>query len=226
MFFALAPQAATLADTNADVINLYRQVKDRPQELMNVLTSMHNSESDYYLIRSQHPEDPVTQAARILYLSNLSFNGIHRVNLRGEFNVPYGHKYHHRVFDAEHLLRASSLLNGKELLSMDFERAVSSATRGDVVYFDPPYTILHGSNGFVKYNERIFSWKDQERLARSAHQLAGDGVTVIVSNADHCSVRSLYDGFDSVEIRRASQIAADGTFRRPVTERLFVARGY
>lgn len=109
---------------------------------------------------------------------------------------------------------------------MDFERAVSSATRGDVVYFDPPYTVLHGSNGFVKYNERIFSWRDQERLARSARQLAGNGVTVIVSNADHCSVRSLYDGFDSVEIRRASQIAADGTFRRPVTERLFVARGH
>jgi DNA adenine methylase len=108
---------------------------------------------------------------------------------------------------------------------MDFEEAVSSAKEGDIVYFDPPYTVHHGSNGFVKYNERIFSWKDQERLAKVAHRLAAQGVSVIVSNADHGSLRSLYHTFESLEVWRTSQIAAKGLFRQPVTERLFVARG-
>jgi DNA adenine methylase len=92
------------------------------------------------------------------------------------------------------------------------------------VYFDPPYTVTHNNNGFVKYNDRIFSWADQERLALFAKKLNQRGCKVLVSNADHDTVRGLYGSFDEVRIRRASVIAASSHHRKPVTESLFVSR--
>ncbi|MCF8176941.1 MAG: Dam family site-specific DNA-(adenine-N6)-methyltransferase [Sulfuritalea sp.] len=99
VFFALRPESAILSDTNVDLINAYIQVRDNAEALARVLKSFKNSESDYYAIRATSPRTPVRKAARMLYLARLSFNGIHRVNLRGEFNVPYGYKTHLTAFD-------------------------------------------------------------------------------------------------------------------------------
>jgi DNA adenine methylase len=104
---------------------------------------------------------------------------------------------------------------------MDFEEAVSGAKRGDTVYFDPPYTVAHGNNGFIKYNAQIFSWADQVRLSKVASSLKHLGVNVVVSNADHVSVRDLYEGFSVKAIHRHSVMAASSKWRRPVRECIF-----
>ena len=109
--------------------------------------------------------------------------------------------------------------------SQDFESALAGAEEGDLVYLDPPYTVAHSNNGFVKYNAKIFSWEDQLRLAQVAKGLATKGCTVIVSNADHSSIRSLYEGFQTVRVTRNSIIAASSEFRSRITECLFVAEG-
>lgn len=221
VFFALRPSNAVLSDVNAELINLYVQVRDNAEPLVKALKSFKNSEDGYYAVRATSPRTPVRKAARILYLTRLSFNGIHRVNLRGEFNVPYGHKTHLSTVDKPHLLGASAALKGATLLSGDFQDATRNACKGDVVYFDPPYTVAHGLNGFVKYNEKIFSWHDQERLVEHARLLAKRGCSVIISNADHQSIHQLYKGFRCQIIERPSVIAASSEHRRKITECIF-----
>lgn len=221
VFFALQPASAVLADSNVELINAYVQVRDNPKSLVGILSSLKNTEQDYYAVRSKSPRTPVRKAARILYLTRLSFNGIHRVNLRGKFNVPYGYKTHLPIIDEEHLYRTSSALKAAKLIAGDFEENTKNASRGDVIYFDPPYTVAHGLNGFVKYNERIFSWADQERLAEHARDLARRGCRVVVSNADHQSIHQLYKGFRCQIIERPSVIAASSAHRRQITECIF-----
>jgi site-specific DNA-adenine methylase len=98
---------------------------------------------------------------------------------------------------------------------------LSDARKGDVVYLDPPYTVAHGNNGFVKYNAKIFSWEDQQRLAQTAHDLNRRGCTVIISNADHESIRKLYTSFRVLTVERHSVMAASDGFRRKITECIF-----
>lgn len=222
VFFALRPKRACLSDLNEELVNCYRVVRDEPDALIRLLRSFRNTESDYYRVRATNPRKPLTRAARLLYLTRLSFNGIHRVNLRGEFNVPYGYKTHLDPFDEAAVLRTSSALQTACLLTADFEQSTEGAQDGDVIYFDPPYTVAHASNGFVKYNERIFSWADQERLACAARRLSDKGCTVVVSNANHSSLSALYAGVKVETLERHSIISASSEHRRKVSELLFV----
>lgn len=221
VFFALRPRKALLTDKNADLIAMYQQVRDNPESVIGELRKFKNTEEDYYRIRDAAPKSDAQKAARLIYLSTLSFNGIHRVNAAGLFNVPYGLKTHVIPCNVERIRAASLALKDRELQCTDFEDAVADAEKGAVIYLDPPYTTAHSNNGFVKYNAKIFTWDDQKRLARVAHSLAERGCSVIVSNADHPSIRRLYRGFKTLKIKRHSIIAASGEFRRLITECLF-----
>lgn len=223
VFFALQPKRSWLSDTNVELINLYRQVRDKPDDLIKILRTFKNSEDAYYQIRSQSFRSPMKRAARLMYLATLSFNGIHRVNLRGQFNVPYGYKTHLATCDENRIRAASHALASAQLDVADFETATRNASSGDLIYFDPPYTVAHAHNGFVKYNERIFSWADQVRLAEHARVLVQRGCHVVISNADHPSVRALYEGFSVKTIERFSRIAASSVHRKEITEVLFFA---
>ena len=222
MFFALDPNRATLSDTNAQLINCYRTVRDEPDRLMKTLANLRNTADHYYEVRDWSPSGAVEQAARLLYLTRLSFNGIHRVNRAGEFNVPYGGRSHLNVFNEGALLQCSAALQRARLTVSDFQAATSDASEGDLVYLDPPYTVAHAMNGFIRYNEKIFSWSDQIRLASVARELSERGCTVIVSNADHPSVRELYPSIEPETLRRYSLIAASTKHRREITESLYV----
>jgi DNA adenine methylase len=221
VFFSLLPAAATLSDTNGELIQMYAQVRDQPDKVLKCLRRMPNSGEDYYRIRSMKARSDASEAARLIYLCTLSFNGIYRQNLKGEFNVPYGYKTHINPCDTATLEGISESLQGRTLVEADFEKATSTAQGGDFVYFDPPYTVAHGNNGFIKYNARIFSWADQKRLASVALRLRKAGCYVIVSNADHPSIRELYSDFEIRVIERQSVMAASSEFRRTVRECLF-----
>lgn len=221
LFFALRPNRAYLADRNADLISTYRQVRDSPEVVIKSLQRLRNTEEDYYLVRASRPRTDAGQAARLLYLSRLSFNGIHRVNLQGQFNVPYGFKTYLEPCEAAKIRHASRILANIEITCEDFEFAVAKAGKGDLVYLDPPYTTAHHNNGFVKYNAKIFTWDDQRRLASVARDLVRRGCSVIVSNADHPTITRLYGDFDVVRLARYSVIAASRLFRRPITECIF-----
>jgi len=221
LFFALQPHTAVLSDNNLDLINCYTQVRDRPNDVIDYLKKLKNTEKDYYRIRDRIPTEDVAKAARLIYLTTLSFNGIHRLNLRGEFNVPYGHKTYLQPGDPVRVRMASAILSSAELRCEDFQASVANVKKGDIVYLDPPYTVAHGNNGFLKYNDKIFSWDDQIRLSNLASDLVKRGCKVIVSNADHPSVLALYKNFKLERVERASVIAADRKFRRQITECIF-----
>jgi len=221
VFFLLQPSRAVLSDADPDLINCYTQVRDCPDRVISRLAGLKNTEVDYYRIRAQEPRAETTRAARLIYLSTLAFNGIYRLNLSGEFNVPYGHKTHLKVCDKERVRKASAALAKAKVLCCDFESGVMAAGKGDVVYLDPPYTVAHGANGFLKYNAKIFSWTDQERLAAVAQALYARGCRVIVSNADHPSIARLYSRFTMVRVTRPSNISAKIAYRSHITECLF-----
>jgi len=222
VFFALNAAKSVIGDANPEVTNCYQQIQSNADRLIKCLRRLKNTEREYYRIREWEPSDKLNRAARMLYLTRLSFNGIYRQNHNGKFNVPYGYKVYLKVADEEHLRIIQAKLRKTKIRTGDFAAIAADARDGDMIYFDPPYTVAHGNNGFVKYNARIFSWEDQRRLAIFAKELLDRGCTIVVSNADHPSINNLYPSFKRFRIERPSVIAADAQFRKTVTESLFV----
>ena len=222
LFFGLAPTKALIADVNAELIQTYKVVANEPDLLIQKLSEFENSEASYYRIRASVPETELEIAARFMFLMTTCFNGIYRVNLKGKFNVPYGYKTHKMVCDADHLLQCSKVLSRAEFRVADFRDTITEAGDGDLVYIDPPYTVAHNQNGFIKYNEQIFSWRDQVELAEVATECSKRGATVIVSNADHPSVQSLYPGFRYQVVSRYSSVSGIGAGRKQVSEAVFI----
>lgn len=224
LFFALQPATAFLSDRNSELVATYNHVRSNPESVIEQLASLPNTETDYYAIRSRRPTSGVARAARLIYLTTLAFNGIHRVNFKGQFNVPYGYKGHLKPCEPDRIRAISQALRTATVKCVDFEVALSSARTGDLVYLDPPYTVAHGNNGFLKYNAKIFSWEDQQRLAKVARRLAKKSCFVVVSNADHPTIRALYPEFEVAEVRRYSVMAASSDFRRRIVECIFYNR--
>jgi DNA adenine methylase len=220
VFFHLSPRRAVLSDSNGELINVYRCLKNHAEEIDNQLTSLQgrHSEALYYRTRTTDPADAVGRAVRFLYLNRTCFNGIYRVNLKGDFNVPIGSKA--LVGYPEGYLKGiAALLRRASIKESDFEKTLDTAATGDFVYVDPPYTVMHNSNNFVKYNAKLFSWEDQIRLAAAIKRAAGRGAAIMLSNADHRKVRELYEGFGHHRsVDRASVLAAGPQHRRRTTE--------
>jgi DNA adenine methylase len=214
-----------LADTNRDLIETYRAIQVMPDSVARGLAELEISPKIFEQIRSGVPKTTLRRAIRTIYLNRTAFNGLWRVNARGRFNVPYGCKPETRLPRFEELQATSAILEGAKLEVADFETAAMSTT-SPIVYFDPPYTVSHNNNGFIRYNERIFSWDDQKRLARAASQLAEHGQAVVVSNAFHDDVRELYRGgpFKQYRVSRATNLAARVDRRGAVNELLVVSR--
>ncbi len=190
-------------------------MRDAPIELAELLATHHvaHSKDHHYRVRADRPGDPIARAAWFLYLNRTCWNGLYRVNRRNEFNVPIGTKTA-VVLDSDNFLASSSILMGAELESRDFEQTLALASTGDFVFVDPPYTVRHNLNGFVKYNDKIFSWTDQIRLRDAVIEAARRGASVLVTNANHVSVREIYDGVGCMEVvRRASVLAANSEHR-------------
>jgi DNA adenine methylase len=218
LFFHLRPWPASLSDVNGELINAYQQVRDNVEEVIARLSRLEICPNVYATTRDTSPRLPLAKAVRFLYLNRTAFNGIYRVNRDGNFNVPYGCKPRTVLCDDTLLRCASKALQRRQLLVGDFEVAIKRARAGDLVYADPPYTTRHNNNGFRRYNEVIFSWKDQERLAECCRQAVKRGAHVIVSNADHRPVVRLYEGFSLKRMSRHSLISGDVNGRSEVTE--------
>ena len=223
LFFRLRPARAVISDRNAELMAAYRVVKDTPLKLEAALRALPAGSEAFYEIRGRVPANPVERAARFIYLTTNGFNGIYRVNRRGEFNVPYGGR-DYQLGGAGSLSAHSLALRTATILDGDFVDALKGAGAGDLVYLDPPYTVAHSNNGFVKYNAKVFQWDDQERLARVANDLAHKGAYVIVSNAQHESIARLYRGFRAIELPRMSVMAPTADRRIAIHEVVYTNR--
>lgn len=210
LFFDLEPEDGTINDTNPRLINFYKQVRDRPSELINHLRSFEDPESDpnpknefsdtnrkgkeiknyYYQQRelfNRRPNDEafdeLEEAALLLYLNRTCFNGLYRENQSGEFNVPIGRYANPDWVREDEIHAASSVLDETEIFNRDFEYIVEYAESGDLVYFDPPYEPMSSTAYFTDYSAEGFGKEDQERLLELAQELGEAGVHVILSNS-------------------------------------------
>lgn len=140
-------------------------MRDQPQKLKEYLCKHEgNHSSDYYYkIRETEYDDQIESAARFLYLNRACFNGMFRVNKDGKFNVPIGTKTNF-TYDIELFQNYSNALKDVELNQCDFSTAISRADKNDLIFADPPYTVSNKQSSFIKYNDHLFTWKDQERL--------------------------------------------------------------
>ena len=226
LFFALEPEEAILGDSCRDLIRTYQAVRDNSGAVARYLRPLRPNKERFYQVRSNMSRGRLKRAAQFIYLNKTCWNGLYRVNSSGQFNVPYGSPRSDNIFDQENLLSCSRALakDGVEIVSQDFEETAKLARAGDLVYFDPPYVTGHNNNGFVDYNEVLFSWRDQVRLARRAEILRKSGVFVLVSNANHDAIKDLYPNFERVTVERRSNIASNSNSRGLVTESLFVGR--
>lgn len=211
-----------LSDLNADLIETYAAVRDAPEDVWRRLRRYRNTEDDYYAARAARPRTPVNRAARFIFLNHTSFNGLYRVNLRGEYNVPFGYKPSDNRPSLEQLKAASNRLKTASLVVGDFESALHEVGEGDLVFLDPPYTVAHNSNGFVKYNDRLFLFADQQRLSALVDQVRDRGAYYVMTNAAHASIAELFEkGEGRVETSRKNNVGGRSAARGRATEYLF-----
>ena len=225
VFFSLRIKPAILSDINKELVNAYIQVRDNPTLILDRLMTMTVDSRNYYEVRNLEPRDKIQKAVRFLYLNRTAFGGIYRLNGKGKFNVPYGNyeRGTEILWKDELLIRASAALQGADIRCSDFEKPLDRAKEGDLVYCDPTYTTMHNNNGFRRYNEKSFSWADQERLAEACHKAASRGATIIVSNAWHEEIECLYGGFESFTVERMSVLCPYPSRRKTVREHLFIS---
>ncbi|MGM8361010.1 DNA adenine methylase [Flavobacterium sp. ARAG 55.4] len=207
-----------LSDSNPDLINAYRIIKSNPTDLIHLLDKFKNTEEEYYKIRKVFFDNNIENAAKFIYLNKTSFNGIYRVNSKGEYNVPYGHRKTKELFDFENILKISDLLDKTYFSVTDFKRKCKETKENDLIFLDPPYTVAHENNGFIQYNQSIFSWKNQIELSHILNSLEQKQTHFVLTNASHKSIDELYQiGVKNI-LSRASTIGGIGAKRTNYNE--------
>ncbi|WP_244241138.1 DNA adenine methylase [Leptospira selangorensis] len=215
VFFFLSPARAILNDSNTDLINTYISIKeDWKSVLKNLQKHQRNhSKEYYYTIRDREYVSRSAMAAKFIYLNRTCWNGLYRVNAKGSFNVPIGTRSS-VILGNDDFEKVSNTLRKAKLFSNDFSKVIKDAKYGDFIFADPPYTVKHNNNGFIKYNESLFSWEDQLRLKEDLQSAVKRGAKALITNAFHPSIKELYKGFgEQIKIIRPSRIAANASAR-------------
>ena len=233
LFFAQMPRRALLCDINPALIATYEAVRDQPDEVIERLQRLEQEhlrspKGAYYRVRERYNRartmSGTERGALFIYLNKTCFNGLHRVNQRGEFNVPLGRYAKPSIVNPAALLAASGMLRAAELRCTGFESLLGSARPGDFVYFDPPYEPVSDTANFTAYAQEGFGRQEQWKLYEVFGALDRRGCKLMLSNSDVPFVRDLYRRFriDVVSARRA--INRDASKRGPIAE--VVVRNY
>lgn len=209
-----------LSDANEDLIQTYIAVRDMPEGVIQFLEQFQNTETQYYTIRAERYDNPAQRAAQFIFLNQTSYNGIYRVNMQGQYNVPYG--FRNIKYDMQRILDASAALQNTNIKCGDFEVNKYIIKPGDLVFLDPPYTVSHNNNGFIKYNRHLFSLEDQYRLSRLIDYIKRKGAYYILTNAAHATIKQIFEKGDRrLELSRYSLIGGREAARQQVTEYVF-----
>jgi DNA adenine methylase len=230
LFFARRPARALLTDINPSLIGTYTAIRDDVDEVIKALRALaaRHSKERYYEVRARYNEargvKTAKRAAMFIYLNKTCFNGLHRVNRKGEFNVPVGAYKNPRILNEGALLAASDALRGAMLRCSPFESLVEHAKPGDFVYFDPPYEPVSSTSNFTSYARDGFSRDDQVRLRDTFEALDRRGCKLMLSNSDVPFIRDIYANFDVTTVAAPRAINCDASKRGKVSE--VVVRNY
>ena len=224
VFFSLEHNKKSyLSDVNAQLVNTYIQIRDNPDAVIDCLVQFQNTEDEYYRIRDDFvPNSLEESAAQFVYLNQTSYNGLFRVNRQGRYNVPYGFRRNWH-YDIDRILQASEKLQNTSITVGDFEINKHRIQEHDLVFLDPPYTVSHNNNGFIEYNQNLFSLEDQERLSRFVDFIKRKNAYYILTNAAHEKIRRIFtkEGDRCLELRRNSLIGGRNAVRAEISEYIF-----
>ncbi len=206
MFFSLNPNESIIADSNEELVITYRQVKEAVERVIEHLETFEHNEEFYYNIRSLDPNEleHSYRAARLIYLNKTCFNGLYRVNKKGQFNVPYG-KGNGSFLNVEVLRNASEFLAETTIIKGDYLDVLTEfATEGDFIFLDPPYYPVGKYSDFKRYTKEFFYHDNQVELKQEFDRLVNMGCKVVLTNSDHEVILDLYSDYeiDIIETRR------------------------
>jgi len=207
LYFHVQPERSVIADANPELINLYKVIANQLDPLIASLKK-HKNESDYfYALRAKNAEalSTVEAASRTLYLNRTCFNGLYRVNKKGQFNVPFGKYANPNFCDEPTLRRAQQLLRRSTILCGDYKNVLQEHTQsGDFVFLDPPYYPISDSSDFKRYTKEQFREQDHIDLAHEVAQLQDKGCSVLLTNSNSDLVLDLYKDYkiDVIDTKR------------------------
>lgn len=217
LFFALQPEKAIIADSNPELINMYRQVASCPDDVIKHLKQYENTKEIFYHVRSQTWKvlPPAEAAARTIFLNKTCFNGLYRVNKKGEFNVPYGKYANPKICDQEALLAASRALEKAEILCGDYFLVLEYyAQEGDFIFLDPPYLPISEYSDFKRYTKEQFYEEDHIELSKIIMRLHERGCHIVLTNSNHPLVHELYSPFTIDVVSTKRYISCRGNRRK------------
>jgi DNA adenine methylase len=203
LFFHLEPKRGSINDVNKRLINFYRVLRDKPDELIEEASQYTYKKSEYYRLRTRFNEVPLSdlqEAAILLYLNKTGYNGLYRVNSKGEYNVPFGRYKNPTTVDEERIHVASEILKNIKIESKRFTSVKEQAEKGDIVYFDPPYMPVSDTSDFTSYSKSGFDYEDHKLLRDTCIHLHENGVYFVESNSYAEPIRDLYNEIDEFRI--------------------------
>lgn len=239
VLFDLQPKQAVISDVNSELINTYKVIKstDGIESLIELLKlhKENNSKDYFYKVRDEDRQKDyknkplVEKAARLIYLNKTCFNGLFRVNSQGQFNVPYGNYKNPNIVNEVVLKAVHNYLNlaDIEILNVDFIDALSTAKKGDFIYFDPPYDPVSDTSSFTGYSLEGFNKDDQIRLRDTFVELDKRGCKVLLSNSNTEFIREIYGeyGYDIKIVSAKRNINSIASKRGKIDEVLVMNYG-
>lgn len=232
LFFDLQPKQAIINDYNEELVNVYRIIKDNPEELIEDLKRHENTSEYFYELRavdrtpSFNKLTNIQRASRIIYLNKTCYNGLYRVNNAGEFNSPFG-KYKHPNIINEPIIKAVSKYlktANIQILNGDYEKALEDIPTNSFVYLDPPYHPISESSKFTGYVQGGWTEKDQLRLRDVCNLLNEKGIKFLLSNSSADFIKEIYAGYRIHIVKATRSVNSDSTKRGQIDE--FLIRNY
>lgn len=226
LLFNLQPKKAIVNDSNYELINAYKVIRDNVEELIQDLEKHENTSEYFYELRVKDRTSEysnlsnIERASRLIYLNKTCFNGLFRVNSQGEFNTPYGHYKNPNIVN-EFVLRAvNNYLNKNDIkfLNGDFEDSLKNIRKGAFVYFDPPYMPISDSSSFTGYTLDGFGTEDQIRLKDLCDKLNERGIKFLLSNSTAPMILELYKDYKIVYVDAKRNINSIGIKRGEIKE--------
>lgn len=223
VFFNIDFQQAFISDINTELINTYIEIRDNLESVVKILETFENTKESYYKIRDSHYSHNKTyDAAKFIFLNQTSYNGLYRVNRQGYYNVPFGYRQTYNI-DLENLKLAQNKLKSSVICQGSFEAIEESISTGDTIFLDPPYTVSHNKNGFIKYNQKLFTLDDQEKLSGLLDTIIERGAYYILTNGAHETIKKIFDKKYStmLVLERQSLLGGKNAKRIKIEEYLF-----
>ena len=228
VFFELQPKKAIINDYNTELINVYKVIREFPEELIALLEkhNRENSQEYFYQLRALDRTDEyarisnIQKAARIIYLNKTCYNGLYRVNSAGQFNAPYGKYKNPNIVNAETIRAMSRYLQNPKITIKqgDYKEALKGLRKGAFVYLDPPYMPISSSSSFTGYTENGFSYAQQVALKNECDKLKAKGISFLQSNSDCAEIRELYKDYEIRTVQAKRSINSNANKRGGINE--------